>query len=326
MRVSKMDNLQVDLLDFVPRERSALIRRTIAAFFIAGLIIFAIAFMPLGNISLYTPLVAVLLMAILCLFVSYHLQINLDLVTAAEFQNMLYAQALALGSAFSMIVRRDGTIVHTSDNFADIFPGFNYASSQALEGVFEHGTVRKLDRERILDAIHSNTPERLVFPLITQYAAKKDYIITVEPLARPAGFCLIRGREYLGQRAGLQVLPDTLRATSIDKLDHLLTTTTTAHYTADQYGRFEYVNPAFAAMFGYTPNEIVESKLSLHHLFFSFSDRALTEEYGISDYEGPAITVTKTHGRQPAVIRQRVIRDSNGKAVGATGSVISMAP
>jgi PAS domain-containing protein len=323
MRFDTLTSTQADQLDFVPRERRGQVRRLITAFVAIGIVIFACAYFPaLSPVAAYTPLIAVLLLAILCLYVTVRVQKDLDLVMAAEFQNMLYTQALAAGSAFSMIVRRDGTIMHASDGFDHIFPKFNYATSQALQGVFEQGTVRKADQERILGAIHSGANERLIFPVLTQYSEKKDYIITVEPLHRPAGFVLLRGREYLGKRAGLQSLPDALRSTSVDKLDHLLATTAIGHYTTDQYGRFEYVNPAFEQALGYPPHGIVEGKLSLHHIFFSFGAQTITEEYTVSDYAGAASVVTKGSGRRTVELQQAVIRDGNGKALGSTGTIV----
>ena len=324
MRFSKMDSVQADQLDFVPRERQGHIRRLGLGFIGVALALFFLGYMPsLSHYALYAPLLGIVLLAILCLYVVYHTQIHLDLATSTEFQNMLYSQALSVGSAFTLIVRRDGSIVHASDGLKDIFPDFNYSSSQALAGVFEQGTVRTMDRDRIMNAIYSGGSERLVFPVIGKYTQKKDYIITVEPLPRPSGFCLVRGREYLGQRAGLQVLPDTLRSTSIDKIDHLLATTSIGHYITDQYGRIEYVNPTFEHLLGYRSLEIVEHKLSLHHLFFSFGTQAVTEESTLSNYEGRASVVTRDKGRQPVEVRQTVIRDGNGKAIGVTGSVVA---
>ena len=322
MRFDNLDSVQADQLDFVPRERQGQIRRLLTAFVVIGLIILACAYLPvLSHIANYTPLIAVVLLAILCLYATARSQLDLDLVMAAEFQNMLYSQALSVGSAFTLIVRRNGNIVHASDGLANVFPNFNYANSQALAGLFEQGTVRTIDRERLMAALHSGGTERLIFPVISQYTEKKDYIITIEPLARPAGFSIIRGREYHGKRTGMQNLPDALRGTSADKLDHLLATTPIAHYTTDQYGRFEYVNPAFEQLFGYAPHAIIESKLALHHLYFSLGEKLLTEEYTVGDYTGPASIVTKS-GRKQAEVQQAVIRDSHGKALGATGSLV----
>jgi PAS domain S-box-containing protein len=323
MRFNTMDSIRPDQLDFVPRERRSRVFRVIMAFAVISALIFILAYAPaLSHYAAYTPLIAILLMAILCLYVVYHEQIILDLVLSTEYQNMLFAQALSLGSSFLMIVRRDGTIVHASDGLADILPNFDYAQSQALDGLFTLGTVRKTDRERIMSAIYSNTPEHLVFPIIAQYQAPKDYIITVEPMARPTGFSMVRGREYLGQQKSLLRLPDSLSATSMDKIEHLLATTNVGHFTTDAYGRFEYVNPAFEAVLGYANGEIVESKLSLHHLFFSFGAFALTEEYHLGDYAGSATMLSKNGDRTTIEMRQLVVRNAQSKMMGATGTII----
>ena len=323
MRFDTLDSTRADQLDFVPRKRRGRVFRVIFAFTLTITLIFMLAFAPpLSGFAIYTPLVAIVLMAFLCLYVVYHEQITLDLVMSTEYQNMLYAQALSLGSSFCMIVRREGTIVYASDGMNSIFPQFDYSRAKALEGVFEQGLVRKIDRERIMGAIHSSTPDRLIFPIINQYQDKKDYIITVEPMPRPSGFSLIRGREYLGQRTGIQLMPDALRSTSVDKIDHLLATTDSAHYTTDAFGRFEYVNPACERLFGYAPNEIVESKLGFHNLVFSLGEQTVTEEYSLADYVGSVVILCKPDGRRSYILRQQVVKDSAGKIIGATGTFI----
>lgn len=326
MRFNKMENIRPDQLDFVPRERRNRVFRVITAFVVTSAIVFVLAYAPpFAHVAIYTPLIAILLMAFLCLYVTYHEQMMLDLVLSTEYQNLLFAQALSVGYRFFLIVRRDGTIVHASDGLADIIPGFDYAQSQALDGLFTVGTVRRTDRERIMAAIYSNTSEQLVFSLITQYQPAKDYIIIVEPMPRPSGFSVIRGREYLGQRSSLPRLPDSLSATSIDKIEHLLASTAVAHFTTDAYGRFEYVNPAFEALLGYAPNEITESKLSLHNVFFSFGSFALTEDYSLGDFSGAATTVDKHGKRTEVTLRQQVIRNAQQKTVGATGTIVTTA-
>lgn len=324
MRFNRMDSLYPDQLDFVPRERRNRVFRIIAAFSVTIALVFILAFAPpLRDFALYSPLVAIVLMAILCLYVVYHQQIILDLVLSTEYQNLLFTQALHLGSTFFMIVKRDGTIVHASDGMSEVIPGFDYSQSQALDGLFTLATVRKTDRERIMSAIYSNTREQLVFPIISQYQQSKEYIMTVEPMVRPAGFSVLRGREYHGQRGNVERLPDSLSATSIERLEHLLTTTDVAHYTTDAFGRFEYVNPAFEHMLGYDSGEIMTAKLSLHHVIFSLGSIALTEEYHVGDYMGMATIQTKQGTRDAVVMRQSAIRNGQGKILGATGTLIA---
>jgi PAS domain S-box-containing protein len=323
MRFSEMDTLLPNQYDFVPRERRWHIWQVIVAFALAIALIFIAAYAPFFKaLGFYSPVAVVLVITALCLYVVYRKQINLDLVMSTEYQNMLFAQAFRVGSSFAMIVRRDGTILHADESMSTIFPRYHFNESQALETIFGQGVVRTVDRERVMGAIRSATSDHLIFPITDEQGIEKNYILTVDPLPRPSGFCLLRGREYLGQRAGSELLPDILRSTSIDKLDHLLTTTHIAHYTTDAYGRLEYVNPALERLCGYEDGEILSTKLALHHLIFSLGEQAITEEYIPQAHIGKAVLVAKRGQHLHGMVQQSVLRDAQGKLVGATGTVV----
>ena len=323
MRFNDIDSMPPSQMDFVPRERRNQILKLIIAFTTTIALVFISAYAPVFNNSwLYAPLVVIIILMVLCVYVVYRKQLSLDLVMNTEYQNLLFSQAATIGTSFCIFVRRDGAIVYADQGLGKVFPRFDYSESQALEGMFEQGNVRKADRARILAAIMSHTSDSLIFPVFQLNGDKKDYIINVEPLSRPSGYCVIRGREYLGQRSGMQLMPDVLRSTSIDKLDHMLATTSVAHYTTDGFGKLEYANPAFARLFGYTPEELMEAGLSIHHLIVSFGQQVLTEEYSISEYSGDAVLLHRQGQQLQATVQQQVIRDVAGKAAGATGTVL----
>ncbi len=322
MRFHELDALRPDQLDFVPRERRSQITKVMLAFSMAVLLVLVAAYTPLsGTVAPYIPILAILLIALLGVFVTFHNQIILDLLMSNEYQNMLLAQGFGVGPGFGLIVRRDARIVHASEGIDAIFPQFDYSQSQALDSIFEQGLVRKADRERIIGAIHNCTGERIVFPIIAPYEAPKEYILTVQPMARPSGFSVIRCREFLGKRTGLQMLPDGLSLTSVDKIEHLLTTTSIPHFTTDAFGRIEYANPAFDRALGYEAGEIVESKLSLHHLIFLMGQTLITEEYTLSEHVGAVELIHKNGKRINGTLQQTILRDANGKAMGATGTL-----
>jgi PAS domain S-box-containing protein len=152
---------------------------------------------------------------------------------------------------------------------------------------------------------------------------QKEYILTVDPLSRPSGFLVLRGREYLGQRAGLQLLPDVLRSTSADKLDHMLAHTPIAHYTTDPFGRLEYVNPAFEQLAGYTPGEMTDEKLAIPQLLQEIDGRPVSQDYTLGDHQGKASLRRKNNASVAVTLFQYVIRDDTGKIIGASGSILS---
>lgn len=323
MRFSETEYNNTTQMDFVPRERRTQIWRVIVAFTVTIGLIFILSFAP-GSVggATFAGLTSMAIVMVLCFYVVYRKQQSLDLVMSTEYQNMLFAQAAALGSSFCMFVRRDGTIVYANDGLRRLFPHFAYSESQALEGIFEQGGVRKTDRERIMAAIYNNQSDRVVFPVKQQNGEDKDYILTLEPLPRPAGFTVIRGREYRDQRAGTQLLPDVLRSTSADKLDHMLATTPAAHYVTDQYGRFEYVNPALEQLLGYNPGEMLDSKMSIYHVLYQLKGQPVGDDYTLGDFSGDALIQKKQGTLANVILHQSVLRDSTGKPLGASGSIL----
>lgn len=322
MRYTESGTTSPSQLDFVPRERRSEIWRTIGAFIIAILLIFILSFAPDNAIGkAVAGIVSLVVICVLCFYVVFRKQQNLDLVMTTEYQNLLFSQAATLGADFCMFVRRDGTVVYSSEGVREIFPNTHYSESQALETIFEEGSVNKTDRERVMGAIHSNSSDRIVFPLTLRDSARQEYILTIEPLPRPAGFSVIRGRKYRDTRAGTQIMPDVLRSTSADKLDMLLTNTPVAHFTTDSYGRFEYVNPALESLLGYDPGEVRESKLAVHHLLYQMKGEPVAETYQLADFHGDALFQRKQGSLLATTLHIHTIRDGEGKLQGATGTV-----
>lgn len=323
MRFSEAEFDTPAQMDFVPRERRGQITRVVVAFIIALVLLTALTMLPESLMAPnHAALIAMAIVLMLCFYIVYRKQQNLDLVMHTEYQNMLFAQAAALGSTFCLFVRRDGTIIYANDGLSKLFPQYAQGDSRALEVVFEQGGVATTDRARIMGAIYSNQSDRLVFPLVSPGGEKKDYILTLEPLQRPGGFMVVRGREYRDKRAGMQLLPDVLRATSADKLDHLLSTTSVAHYVTDSYGRFEYVNPATDQLLGYAAGEITTHKLSMHNVLYQVNGQPVTDETTLGDYTGPALLKKKSGELVQVLLQQSAIRDAQGKLLGTTGSAL----
>lgn len=310
--------------DFVPRERRGQISNIVIAFVGSICLIFAMSLLPgfSGTGNMFYTLVVMVVISVLCFYVVYRKQQSLDLVMSTEYQNMLFAQAASLGSSFCIFVRRDGTIVYADEGLRKLFPHFAYSDSQMLEGVFELGGVQKPDRERIMTAIHNLHADRIVFPLRPPGEAVTDYILTVEPLKRPGNFLLLRGRQYRDQRAGMQLMPDILRSTSADKLDHMLATTPIAHYTADEYGRFEYVNPAMEQMLGYKGGEITDSKLSVRHILYQLNGHPVGDDYVAAEHNGPALLQKKDSSLIEVMMAQIPVRNETGNGIGFSGTLM----
>ncbi len=322
MRFNENEYVSPGQMDFVPRERRSQIWKIIAAFSFTIAVIFVLSFSPntLGGRGM-SAFFSMGMVALLCFYIVYHKQQNLDLVMSTEYQNMLFAEAVALGSSFCLFVRRDGTIVYANSGLRQVFPNFIYNDAQMLEGLFEQGGVSKTDRERVMDAIYSSSNERLVFP-VHYPQGTKEYVLTLEPLARPAGYTVVRGREFRGQRAGMQLMPDVLRTTSVEKLDHLLSASPIGMYATDSFGRLEYVNPALEAMLGYHPGEMLEARIAIQRLLNQLDHQPVPDDYTLAEHRGEALLITKQGNLLAVQFQQSIIRDAEGKLGGATGSIL----
>lgn len=323
MRFSESDYTSPSQLDFVPRERRSQIWRVIIAFSITIALIFILNFVPTTQDSRFIAgLASMGVIMVLCFYVVFRKQQSLDLVMSTEYQNMLLTEALGLGSAFCLFVRRDGTIVYANDGLRKLFPHFAYSDSQALEGIFEQGGVRKVDRERMMAAIYAGQSERLIFPLPMRDGTEREFILTLDSLPRPGGHMMIRGREYLDARAGTQMMPDLLRSTSVERLEHLLHHTPVPLLVTDAFGRLEYINPALEESLGYEGGEMLTSKMSLHHVLYQTGGHPVSDDYVIGDYHGAA-TLQKKHGGLLKVhLHQTLIRDMNEKVTGLSATIL----
>ena len=289
-----------------------------------GAILFFSYITPVSGTS-FGPVISIFIIGSLCLYVYINNQRHLDLVMTTEYQNLLFAQGIALGNQFSIFVRRNGTIVYANKGLSEVFGAYSTANSQALEQIFEQGGVSTPDRARIMEAIFTNAPDRIAFPVTAADGSVVNYIVTIEPIPRPAGYVLLRGREYREARAGVQVMPDMLSTTTAEKIDQLLKDTPVAHYTVDAAGRFDYVNPAFEHALGFAPGQLLEQRFGVQEVISQWGAVPMSEDYTIAEFEGQGVLRRQDGSLLNALLVQHTLRDEQNKLTGATGSVLTTA-
>ncbi|MFM9889395.1 MAG: PAS domain S-box protein [Rickettsiales bacterium] len=321
MRFNENEYHDPSRLDFVPREYRRQFVRMIAAFTVCLLALLVVGFIGTIRNSGFSPLLSLFIIIFISMYALIRKQRDIDLVVNTEYQNMLFSQGVALGSSFYMFVRMDGTIAYSSDGLRTLFPMLAGGEAQALASVLEHGGILAPDRDRLMKAITTCSADRMVFP-IPANNDKKEYVITVDPLPRPAGMLLVRGREFRDNRSGTQLLPDVLRSTTTEKLDHMLARSPVGHYTADGFGQIEYANRAFEELLGYAPGEATERKLTLAEVIHALHGIPYDAEAGLMETSGDASLRRKQGGQVSVMLFQSLIRDAAGKPTAATGSIL----
>jgi hypothetical protein len=195
MRFTEKSYYDPSRLDFVPRDYRAQFMKVVAVFTLSLLVLLAIGVLDLLRGTSYSPMAGLLIIVIMSVYIVVLKQRDFDLVMNTEYLNMLLAQGVALGGSFYYFVKRDGTVAYVDDGMRKLFPHVASAESQPIDRIFEHGQMLMSDRERLKAAILECKAERLVAPLVV--AGKTvDYWLTIDPLPRPAGMLLVRGREF----------------------------------------------------------------------------------------------------------------------------------
>jgi PAS domain-containing protein len=253
VRFTEQAIAQFGVEDFVPRDRSRPIRYLFLAF-LCTVIALCVTLFHADSVSdriIGMFILTIMLMA-LCLVTIYFRRRGHDLVMATEFQNLLFAGAASVGYGFCLIVRHDGTTVYSNRAVNALFVEFPYHDSQALEGFIETGRLARFDADKITNALAAGE-RRTCLVRVTTRDAHQDMVITIEPLVRPQGFFVIRGRPYFEKRTGDTQGSDALSAIPGNTLLTLLNASAAAHFVCDEFGRILYFNPAFGRIAGYMP-------------------------------------------------------------------------
>lgn len=327
MRFTENETPSPASMDFVPRERRSELARIVKAFLFATAAIAILSFTSkaLGGHIVSSILVLAIVIS-LGMYLFIYQQRVIDLMMSTEYQNMLYSQAMVQGWTFFLLARNDGTIVYADRGVRQLFDNRYITDSQALETLFEQGGVAPDDRKRMLDAIHRGTSDRLVFPL-TREGHTQSYIMTLEPLARPHGFMIIRGREFQHTRTGDAQKPrstatEPSSASHGDALGYLFAHNPTAMYITDADGTLKHTNPVLEQLLGYAPGEPVAGELPVQRLFYQIDGVIVPHDYTITDFRGEVLLQRKQGSLLTATLHQTLIRNNAGTLTGAAGSII----
>ncbi|MCI5049079.1 MAG: hypothetical protein MRY32_01930 [Rickettsiales bacterium] len=307
--------------DFVPRTHG---RPLYQLLFVYGLAIGAIFFISqyretFGGDFLSSVLVSCVVVGIATYTLMFRQQ-NIDLMMATEFENLLFSAAASLGSNFCLFLRADGTIVYSNDGTRELFPRIIYDESRALDDLLDDGNVSKTDRNRIYSALSSGEKETLIFPITDADNNRIDFILMIEPLKRPRGYFVMRGRRYYPDRKDTVKLPERLRATSLDKITSIMDNVAEGVYTADKHGTIEFMNGPLIKHLGFKDATIEERKTTVSGIIYE-ADGFKPGEFDVVDYRGDVLLQYRSGKLGKATLQQWVHKDPDGSIVGCSGIV-----
>jgi PAS domain S-box-containing protein len=308
--------------DFVIRQRIPTALQFGIIFLVVLLVAFAAAMSVVDRFTL--SLLLAVLLGLSGWYMIFQLQRDRDLLLATEFQNALFSSALGLNNKFSMIIRRDGGIIYMDRAFQEMFPDFLNQSQRTVDSLLEHGKVSPQDREKIFNAIDKGVYEKVVFQVRESNSKFTRMVMSVEPILRPSGFILLRGREFIESRTALDMAssfpPSGLMSKhTITLFSYVMDTMNMGVYMTAPTGNIIYVNPVLEQWLGYSDGEVVSKNFSLQDIIHQNGTRP--ESIEPDNFEGEVMLQKKNGGLMKSFINQKIIRDEDQKIVGCTALV-----
>lgn len=271
-----------------------------------------------GNIAVGFAIFAVI--GPLCWFTIYFAQRNRDMLLAAEFQNALFSAAARLRSKFCMIVKQDGTIVYNDRNFQEVFPETANRSVLAVDKIFSSRYIAPGEAEKLFKALETNTPGTVYIDLKEQEGKMQRVVISIDPLPRPRGFFILRGRDYVVkqyERTNAQVLPAASVHPAINStVTHMINALPYGLYATDADGHIQFINYRLEGWLGYDQNEIISKQLALHDIIPSINT-PLVENLLLKDCKGVLKFQSKQNHTVSMHIQQEITKDANGGVLGS---------
>ena len=285
IRYSDMGLDAIGARDFVARQRTPTTMQVaiiiLSAFLIGTSIIVTVKNPLLLVATLFT------LFGIIGWYVVYQLMRYRDMLLVTEFQNALFASAMGLHNKFCLIIKRDGSIVYLDRSFQNLFPDFVKQPMRTVDLLLKYGKVERTDVTRINDAIAEGTYEKVIFDITDAQGLVHHVILSVEPIMRPAGFTMLRGREYIEARSAQSTAPtggSTMNRSSMTLFSHVMESLKMGVYITSPTGNIVYCNPLLEEWLGYQEGEVVSRNLNINHLIPVGRNDNMTSEPG--DVEG----------------------------------------
>lgn len=309
--------------DFIVRRRILPVWQLLLLFFLCFTVLFVVttnAELLGGSVGLGLAIFAVI--GPLTWFTVYFSQQNRDMLLAAEFQNALFSAAARLKTKFVMIVKQDGTIFYYDRGFQKVFPETGSRGTLMIDKIFSSQQIAPVEAEKLYRALEENHSATVFIHLPNEQGEEQKVIITVDPLPRPNGFFIVRGRDYVVKRyerssatqSSMVPIGDNPQLANI--ASHMLHTIPYGLYTTDAEGNILFMNYRMETWLGYNQNEAASRKLSLINIIPQ-QNTATAESLLQRDCEGEVQFKSKDGRVVQLHVQQEISKDASGKLIGS---------
>ena len=314
--------------DFIVRRRILPVWQLIILFLLSFTVLFVVATnanMLGGSIGLALAIFAVI--GPLTWFTVYFSQQNRDMLLAAEFQNALFSAAARLKTKFVIIVKQAGTIFYFDRGFHQVFPETNSRGTLMIDNIINAKQITPVEADKLYRALDEERSETVFIHLQNEKGEEQKVIVTVDPLPRPSGFYIMRGRDYIVKRYERSAVQSNSTPMAENQhvsatMSHMMHTIPYGLYTTDAEGKILFMNYRLESWLGYAQNEVASKKLSLLDIIPQ-QNTATAESILLKDCDGEVQFKCKDGRAIQMHMQQELTKDANG---GLVGSVAILRP
>lgn len=295
----------------------------------------AVGFVTLGSavgvISLLLPPFALtvtltLMMGGLGAYVYVKLQRIRDLLLAAEFQNALFASSLSAGYNFCFIATKEGSITYMDNGTQRLFADGLKERQLTVAGLLKFSKLPSVDQDRILDMLMQTEPQRAVCEMRLSDHRMHRVALSVEPISRPEGYVIVRGRDYVESRdntgkIGAPTVNPLLSQSTIGMFSTVMDRMGVGFYMADTTGNLLFANSTLERWLGFEAGEISKGKMTLRDVLHGIS---AVDALNPSDFDGEHALLKKQGGLIRAYINQKIVYGDGKRPLGCVTMITNL--
>lgn len=303
--------------DFIIRRRILPVWQLLALFLLSFTFLYIVTTNAAtlgGDLGIALAILAVI--GPLTWFTIYFSQQNRDMLLAAEFQNALFSAAARIKSKFVMIVKQDGTIFYYDRDFQNVFPETRNRGMLMIDKLFNNKQISAMESQKLQAALEEGHSETVFAHLPDGAGGEQKVIITIDPLPRPSGFYIVRGRDYVTKRREQGERSAEGSADPTAALTRLLHAIPYGAYSTDAQGRLQFINPQLEHWLGFAPGEVQQRGLALPDLLAQ-QNTPLLEQVLARDAEGDILFLTRDGQPVRLHMQQEITADAQGTVLGS---------
>lgn len=304
--------------DFVRRKRHGRISVMLSLFVLSVWLATWIATNPhLIDSHIGQFFVVMLVLSVPTAYILYVMQRNLDLVLGIEFQNALFSSVMREQADFTVIVNHEGMVEYADDGFESHFP--SVPRDNVMEAMISIGALSHADTEKLYAALLHSHREYFTFPVPNALGNLQRMRVHITPLARPKGYFLWQGRNYVEEREQ-KTTDGAVKPSHIAQLQDVLPV---GVYTIGPNGYIRSNNYTLEYWLGYEKDELVRRQFGIKDLHYRPDGQPADTNYSMYEHTfiGETLLRHKNGSLIKAHLRHYVAYNDAGQMVSGFGVV-----